>query len=409
MKTEGFFSKINVQSLIFLAVFALLFVLVARLLMPFFTIILWAAILYVLLDPAYVRLAGIRKAKLLGKRPRPLRRAVVAGLFSVLAVLVIVVPLGLLIYLLMRQSSQVLGDILDFLRANPYLFKGKLSAPLAVPLPEAVSAPPGASPLASLGDFLFSVSGGTIDLGNIDLWKLSVESLRANQSAIINFSTALARNIGGFAIALAFMTFTLYFFFMDGHYLLGIFVRAIPIKNEYMQKFIRSFKETTRQLIRGNLMVALIQGGIAFVLYAVFRVRGALLLSVMTAVCSFIPMIGAGTVWLPVGVAYAFMTDPIKGVVLLLLSGGLISLLDNFYRPILVGGPIKIHPLPIFFAIVGGVSIFGINGLIIGPLVLALFFAALDIFRELWEIPKTPMEEAEALETAGPGEGGGNA
>jgi predicted PurR-regulated permease PerM len=397
MKTDGFFSKINVQTLIFLGVFALFFILVARLFMPFFTIILWAAILYVLIDPLYVKLSGIRKAKLTGKKPNSFRRAVLAGLLSVLAVVVIVVPLGFLSYLLIRQSSQVLGDILDFVKSNPFLFKGKLSAPLAVPLPEAgIAMKSGLPPLASLGDFLYSISGGAINLGSTDLWQLSVDTLRINQKAIINFSTILVRNLGTFILALAFMTFTLYFFLMDGHYLLGMFVKAIPIKNEYMQKFIHSFRDTTRQLIRGNLMVALIQGTIAFILFLVFRVRGALLLSVMVSICSFIPMVGAGTIWLPVSATYIIMTDPIKGIILLLLSAVGISLLDNFYRPILVGGPIKIHPLPIFFAIVGGVSIFGINGLIIGPLILALFFAALDIFRELWEIPKTPMEEAEA-------------
>jgi hypothetical protein len=74
MKTDGFFSKMNVQTLIFLGVFALFFILVARLFMPFFTIILWAAILYVLIDPLYVRLSGIRKAKLTGKTPSSFRR-----------------------------------------------------------------------------------------------------------------------------------------------------------------------------------------------------------------------------------------------------------------------------------------------------------------------------------------------
>jgi predicted PurR-regulated permease PerM len=415
MKTDGIASKINVQTLIFLGIFTLFFVLVARLFMPFFTIILWAAILYVLLDPLYVRLSGIRRAKLSGKKPSSLLRAVWAGLLSVLAVLVIVVPLGFLSFLLIRQSSQVLGDILEFVKANPYLFKGKLSAPLAVPAPLPAPSPEAialaGSPLSSLGDFLFSISGGAIDLGRTDLWRLSLDVLRTNQRAIINFSTDLLRNVGKFILALAFMTFTLYFFFMDGHYLLGVFVKAIPIKNEYMRKFIRSFRDTTRQLIRGNLMVALIQGSIAFLLFTIFRVRGALLLSVMVSICSFIPMVGAGTIWLPVSVTYIVMTDPLKGILLLILSGVGISLLDNFYRPFMVGGPIKIHPLPIFFAIVGGVSIFGINGLIIGPLILALFFAALDIFREIWEIPSASLEDldGEAKPAEKPGDAGGNA
>jgi predicted PurR-regulated permease PerM len=183
------------------------------------------------------------------------------------------------------------------------------------------------------------------------------------------------------------MIFSLYFFFIDGRFLLRLFTKAIPIKGEYMERFINKFKETSRQLVRGNLTVACIQGLIAFTLFMIFHVKSALLLGVMTAVCSFIPMAGAGIIWLPVSVFYIIFQNPYMGILLLVLSAVGVSLLDNFYRPFLVGGPINIHPLPIFFSIVGGITIFGINGLIIGPLILALFFTALDIFREAYQIP----------------------
>ncbi len=387
MKQEGFLGKLTIQSVIFFAVFVLFFILVARLLMPFFTIILWAAILYVILDPLYIRISGIKAAKVKGKKVTAMRRALSASLISILAVTVIVVPLGFLAFLLVRQSSQVLGDILDYLKNHPFLFK-----------PVGTDDSQSLAPLVNIGEFLSTISNGAIDLGSINLRDTLINLLRSNQRTIVNLSTRLVQNLGGFVISLAFMTFTLYFFFMDGHYLLGIFTKAVPIKNEYMQKFIRSFKETTRQLIQGNLLVSIIQGTIAFLLFLAFQVKGALLLSVLVAVCSFIPMVGASAVWLPVGLTYILTRDPLKGAILLILSGVGISLLDNFYRPILVGGPIKIHPLPIFFAIVGGISIFGINGLIIGPLILALFFAALDIFREISGIPKTPGEMEEATE-----------
>ncbi len=391
MKASDMLEKNTIQKLIFFAVFILLFILVMRLFMPFFTVLLWAAILYGFLDPVYARLAGLKKITMRASRFSSLRRALSAGLVSISAVLIIVVPLALLAFLLIKQSSQVIGDILEFLKANPYAFKGKLSHVLAeTGAANVVNNLAPLAPLARLGDFLYSVSGGAIDLGSLDLQKAAMDFLKLNQAAIVNLSTRVAQNLGSFCLALAFMTFTLYFFFMDGHYLLQIFIKAVPIKHEYMQKFIRHFKETTRQLIRGNMLVALIQGCIAFTLFLLFKVNGALLLGVLVSVCSFIPIVGAGAIWFPVGLTYIFVNSLPGGILLLILSGVGISLLDNFYRPILVGGPIKMHPLPIFFAIIGGIASFGINGLIIGPLILVLFFAALDIFREIYDFPETP-------------------
>ncbi len=405
MKASDILEKNTIQRLIFFAVFIVLFVLVMRLFMPFLTVLLWAAILFGFLDPVYVRLAGIKNAGIGKKRFASLRRALSAGLVSISAVFIIVVPLSMLVFLLIKQSSDAIGDILEFLKSNPYVFKGRLSHVLVeTGLASAAQEPQGPiaavanlAPLARLGDFLYSLSGGAIDLGSLDLQKVVMEFLKLNQAAIVNISTKVVQNLGGFVLALAFMTFTLYFFFMDGHYLLEIFIKAVPIRSEYMDKFIRHFKETTRQLIRGNMLVALIQGCIAFTLFLIFGVNGALLLGVLVSICSFIPIVGASAIWMPVGISYVFMNSVPAGILLLALSGAGISLLDNFYRPILVGGPIKMHPLPIFFAIIGGVASFGINGLIIGPLILVLFFAALDIFREIYDFKEShPAEEPPA-------------
>jgi predicted PurR-regulated permease PerM len=356
----------TIQNIVFFAVFILFFALVARLFFPFFTVILWAAILYILLNPLHVRLSGEQEAIKKGKQPRPVQRALSAGLLSVLAVLVLVTPLGILGIFLAGQTVGILGDILEFIDKAP--------AWISLHIPPVVM------------DTLVSMTDGALDPEHLDIRGGLVDFLQSNRKSLLGVSTSALKNIGSFALSLAFTTFTLYFFLMDGRFLLGLFVKAIPIKTEYMQILLQKFRESARQLVMGNLLVALIQGVVAFLLFTIFRIKGALLLGVLAAVCSFIPMVGAGAVWFPVSLYYILMRGTVPGIILLLLSALLISIADNFYRPILVGGPIKMHPLPIFFAIVGGVSLFGMNGLIIGPLILVMFFTVLDMFRDLYKI-----------------------
>jgi predicted PurR-regulated permease PerM len=360
--------KQKVQSILFFVVFAAFFILVARLFMPFFSILLWAGIIFVLVNPLYDRLSGERRARLNGKQAPGWRRALSAGFLSIFSVLVIIIPLGGLLFLLAKQGAQTIKDILEFLEKSDNLFSSLF-------------------PHTDLPQQVQDLTDGLVNLDKLNVKELISTFLSENQQTLINASTHLVKNIGSFLLSVCFMIFSLYFFFIDGRYLLGLFTKAIPIKGEYMERFVNKFKETSSQLVRGNLAVACIQGLIAFTLFMIFHVKNALLLGVMTSVCSFIPMAGAGIIWLPVSVYYILFRDPFLGVLLLGLAAVGVSLLDNFYRPFLVGGPINIHPLPIFFSIVGGISIFGINGLIIGPLILALFFTALDIFREAYQMP----------------------
>lgn len=395
--------KHNIQSVILIAVFALLFILVALLLKPFFTVILWAAILYVFLNPLYERVAGTRRAAMLGKKPNAFRRSAAGGLFAVGSVLLIIVPIGLLGYQILKQSGQLLNEVIAFSRDPNGPFSGE--AGMRHFLSGLSGGLLGEKSYATIRDWLLQSSSGKIDLASLNLSEIVTALLRANQKALIAFSTQTARGLGSFILSLAFIIFTLYFFFTDGRYLLSLFTKAIPIKNEYMASFVKRFRDTTRQLVLGNIGVSLIQGCIAFVLFTVFGVKGSLLLAFLVSVCSFIPMIGAGTIWLPVALSYILFRSPGWGLLLLGLSAGLISLLDNFYRPFMVGGPIQIHPLPIFYAIIGGLTLFGINGLIIGPLILALFLSAIDIFRASFSLPRDGGEEGDLKRGANGGQG----
>ena len=94
---------------------------------------------------------------------------------------------------------------------------------------------------------------------------------------------------------------------------------------------------------------------------------------------SFIPLVGAAIVWVPIGVVLFITDSAVKGILFLVICGVCVSFLDNFLRPMFLKDRIHVHPLVIFFAILGGIQVFGLNGLLVGPMIVILFFTVLDM------------------------------
>jgi predicted PurR-regulated permease PerM len=346
----------RIQTWFFGALFLLLFLAVGRILTPFFTVLLWTSLLYVLFSPLYHRIVKhINLNTLTGK----ILQNLLAGAFSIGSVIVIVVPLGFVAIQLARQTASLIKAALAFLEANPRFFEIEFG---------------GASQL------LKEISFGAIDLSALDIKSTLSDMLSGGASTMLSFSTRIARNVGAFIVGLAFMIFSLFFFYIDGAYLLGLFVKAVPIRKDYMAELVAKFRDITRNLFLGYILVSMVQGLVAYLIFLLFGVEGALTFAILLIICSFIPMIGAGTIWGPIGVFRIFTGDVAGGMLFLVVSGIFISTLDNFLRPFFLKDRIKLHPLVIFFSILGGVTVFGFNGLIVGPMVVILFLTVLDLF-----------------------------
>jgi predicted PurR-regulated permease PerM len=143
---------------------------------------------------------------------------------------------------------------------------------------------------------------------------------------------------------------------------------------------VRKFKDAGKELLLGNFLVGLFQGMMMLIIGLAFGIKGYLVISALTVVASFIPMVGTSLVWIPISVGFALEGDIGKAALFFVLSAVCVALLDNFLRPVLLHQRLKIHPLLIFFTILGGITIFGFNGLVLGPLILILFFAALELY-----------------------------
>lgn len=352
----------RVQTVFFAAIFLALFLVVARVFAPFFSVLLWSSLLYVFFGPIYNKaVAGFDRRTQAGQ----LLRALVAGLFSIGAVVLIVVPLGFVAVQLAKQVSQLIRDGLALVESNHAM--GELRARILPSLDE-----------VSL--LLRELSFGAVDLSAEVLKSRVTEILTGGVDVMVRLSTGFVKNVGSFLVGLAFMVFSLFFFFMDGEYLFKLASKAIPIRDDYVSELVKKFRDITRNLFLGYILVAAVQAVAAYVIFLVFRVNGALAFTIVLFFCSFIPMIGAATVWAPLGILKIATGDVGGGILFLALCAFFVSTLDNFLRPFFLKDRINLHPLIIFFSIMGGVAAFGFNGLVLGPMAVILFLTVLDLF-----------------------------
>jgi len=206
-------------------------------------------------------------------------------------------------------------------------------------------------------------------------------------------STFLVKSIhsvtqGAFnVIAMLFvMLFSMYYFFKDGPAFLDRFKKLSPLDDEYEDRLIEKFASITRATIKGTMVIAIIQGGIGGIVFWIFGVPSPLFWGLIMVILSIIPVVGSGLVWGPAAVIQLVMGNWAAGLGILAVGAGIISTVDNLLRPRLVGKDTEMHPLLVFFGTLGGISVFGIVGFILGPIVAALFVTIWDIYASEFDI-----------------------
>ena len=181
-----------------------------------------------------------------------------------------------------------------------------------------------------------------------------------------------------------FMTFvflyTMYFFQMEGSKLIKKILYYLPLNSEDESLMLNKFTSVTRATVKGSLMIGILQGGLAGCAFAVAGIDNAVFWGTIMAVLSVIPSIGSALVWLPAGIVLILQGSVAGGVGSLVFCGLIVGSLDNVLRPILVGKDTKMHELMIFFGTLGGIFMFGIPGIFIGPLIASLFITIWELY-----------------------------
>ncbi|OAO04123.1 AI-2E family transporter [Parasphingorhabdus sp.] len=324
----------------------------AALIKPFFGAIVWAVVVTVLFRPVYDRLLN----KLSGRANRA------AAVTLILILLLVVVPTILLAMALFQEAGSIYLRIQD-----GEIDFGSVFQTFEKSLPGWLQ--------AQLTAF------GYGDLASIRAQ--FEESISAILEFVITQLFTASQGIFQFLLALGVMLYLTFFLLRDGHDLINRIRQIVPLADEKRQILMEKFLIVIRATIKGSLIIAIMQGTLGGLVFWALDIRGALLWAVLMGLFSLVPAIGTGFVWVPVAIYLLVAGHLWQGIVLILCGVFVISMIDNLVRPILVGRDTRMPDYVVLISTLGGLQLFGINGIVIGPLVAALFIAIWGIFSEM--------------------------
>jgi predicted PurR-regulated permease PerM len=205
----------------------------------------------------------------------------------------------------------------------------------------------------------------------------ALEMLGATGAKLINKTSRATLRL---VINLFVILFSVFYFLRDGEHILQRVRAVIPLSEEYKDRIVSRFSAISRATVRGVLLIALIQSFLGTMTLWIFGVDAWLLWGVVMLVFSVIPFVGTGGILIPTGIISIISGNVWQGVAIICISVFVVSTIDNFLRPRLVGSHAGMHDLIVFFSTLGGIAVFGPSGFIMGPLIAAIFLTVLDIF-----------------------------
>lgn len=321
----------------------------AAVLWQFHEAVFWGVILAILFAPLHRRL--------LGRMPR---RPTLAALCTLaLCLVVVILPMAALGVSLIQEA----GAIYERLRSGQIDFGRYLEQVLAA-LPDWA---------IGLLDGLHLTSVAQVQQ------KLSAAAVQASQF-VATQALHIGQNTLEFIVSFGIMLYLLFFLLRDGAGLAQRIRAAIPLHDAHKQQLASKFTTVIRATVKGNIVVAAAQGALGGAIFWVLGIQGPVLWGVLMAFLSLLPAVGAGLIWLPVAVYFLATGALWQAVVLSAFGVGVIGLVDNILRPILVGKDTRMPDYIVLISTIGGMALFGLTGFVLGPVIAALFIASWDLF-----------------------------
>lgn len=341
----------ELQHKAFLLLLAIVSVAFFWLLLPFYGAVFWAAILAIVFNPLQRRLERRFGA-----------RSNLAALFTVLVCVVIaIIPMSIILGALVSEGAALVARV----QQNQY-DPGKVIQDLHDAMPP-----------------WLDTSLDRLGMGDFDaLRDRLVSAVQQVSQFLATRAFTFGSNTLRFIASVGVMLYVLFFLFRDGRYIGRSILACMPMSDAKNRALIHKFAAVVRATVKGNIAIAVIQGAIGGLAFWLLGIQGALLWGALMIFLSLLPAVGSALIWLPAAI-YLFTTgEATKGAILVGVGVGVIGLVDNLLRPKLVGADTKMPDYVILVSTLGGISIFGINGFVIGPLIAALFMAAWAIFRD---------------------------
>ena len=354
-ESEAFEDKVF---LFFVLAVSLAFIWILR---PYAGAILWGTVLAIVFAPLNRNL-----------RNRMGRRSAAAGATLLLIIVLVLFPVALIVQSLIQEGTTVYGRIQSGDLDVAAWFRQIYAA-----LPTWVV------------DLL-----NRFGLTNLDTVQTRLSGFLTRATQIIaTQALSIGQNTFEFVVALFVMLYLLFFLLRDGDSLSIRIRNAIPMPPGRQRGLANRFTTVIRATIKGNVVVALVQGALGALIFWALGVGAPMLLGVVIGLLSLLPAVGAPAVWVPVAI-YLFATGQTWQAITLALFGGLvIGSADNILRPILVGKDTKLPDYVVLISTLGGIAVFGANGFVIGPVIAALFVAVWEIFAASRVEPVAPPAE----------------
>jgi predicted PurR-regulated permease PerM len=346
MKREHIF-LIFILFLTFLSIYLLY-----QILSPFLSSIIWAILLAMVFYPLFQKLQRILKK----------RKVLSAIIMTLLVLIVIVLPFSLLM-------ASLASEVVDLYHRVEELIKtGQLQAYL-----ERMKEIP-------ILKWILIRLGQHIDVSQMDPLPFLLKNLNQISTFIFNQTTTLLKGFSTFIVGFFFTLLSLYYLFKDGSRFFKGLEEIVPLPSKERDLLIQRFKDMIYATIYGGILIAIIQGLLGGLSFWVIGLPSPIFWGTAMALLSFIPIGGTALIWAPAAIILLIGGAVLKGLILLGLGVCVISMVDNILRPLFISSKTNIHPLLLFFAVLGGVQAFGLIGLVAGPLIATLFLTLIEIY-----------------------------
>ncbi|ABB31392.1 protein of unknown function UPF0118 [Geobacter metallireducens RCH3] len=320
---------------------------------PFLNSLGWAAVIGILTFPIYRRLrAGLGA-----------RDTLAAGLMTPATVLTLVVPFVGLTFFLVQEAAVAYG------------FLEKIAADGGESLVMSIQNHPVVKP------WIARIEAYTGPLG-FEIDTRFLPEMKEVAARVLNYSKEIVKNVFIFSIKLLLMVITLFFIYRDGERVQRHALAVIPLTEANKQILTDTVRRVLKAVMYGVFLTCLVQGALGGIGFWAAGLPSPLLFGAIMAVCALIPVVGTGLIWLPAAIYLLANGEVVKGIGLIIWGFVAVSSIDNVIRPFFISGRAKLPVLVIAIGGLGGLASFGLLGAVAGPIVLALFLALFEMYRD---------------------------
>ena len=199
---------------------------------------------------------------------------------------------------------------------------------------------------------------------------------------VAGYTLAAAQNVAGAVVSFVFILFAMFLLFRDGDRIVARIPDLLPFERARSEALLARVRDVIYGSVYGVVVIAVVQGALCGGIFWILGIPSAALWGMVTVVTSVLPVVGAAGVWAPGAVYLAATGHWTRAIILAVFGTAVISTVDNFLRPRLVGGRVGLSELVMFFSVLGGLRVFGVLGIVLGPVLFAIAAGILDVLSD---------------------------